>query len=594
MPQPPRTLPELLSGALVRFSAQEALAQKEGEHFRFVTYRQLGAWVEQARGGLAQLGVGPGDKVAIVAKNRVEWVVLAFATYGLGAAYVPMYEAQAGQEWEYILRDSGARVVIAESSAIAETLAAALPRLPQLQAILDLSSSGPHGYSALLESGARSPTPCHAVEPTDLATLIYTSGTTGEPKGVRLLHANLVANVLASCERFVFGPGDRSLAILPWAHAFGQTAELFVLLWSGGLIAINDDVALFRENLARIRPTVLVAVPRIMNKIYAGVIEQLGRRGPAVRALFSAGTAAATRAQSGQPARPQDVWIRALAERLIFRQIRARLGGRLRYIISGSAALSREVAEFIAALGVPVYEGYGMTEASPVVSANYPGHAKLGSVGLPFRGVEVRIEPLADAPAGSGEILVRGPNVMPGYHGLPEETAQVLGADGFLRTGDMGYLDPDGYLFLTGRIKEHYKLQNGKFVVPSPLEERLKLSPLIESVLVYGENRPHNIALVVPAWDELHALTRREAPREVLARDQSVRALVASELERWASAMRGYERPRAFELLSEDFTQENGLLTPSLKPRRREIVARFGPVIDALYASQSPGRVGPG
>lgn len=393
------------------------------------------------------------------------------------------------------------------------------------------------------------------------------------------------------------------MAFLPWAHAFGQTAELFVLLHSGATLAINDEISRLSENLARIKPTVIVAVPRIFNRIYAGVSKQLEQRPRIVRSIFDAGIRAGTRirqqerqnrrlptADTNIPSLTErfrssaDTAIYAVADRLFFAKVRARLGGRVRFAISGSAALSVEVAQFIDALGIDVFEGYGLTEASPVVSANYEGHHKMGSVGLPFSGVEVLIDIPEGSQDTSGEIVVRGPNVMMGYHNRPEETQQVLLPEGSLRTGDLGYLDAEGYLYITGRIKEQYKLENGRYIAPSPLEEQLKLSPLIDQVMLYGANRPYNVALVVPDWQALiEALGGTEQTPQQLSSDRRAKELLQGELNEYGHAFKSYEQPRDLAIAVEDFTQGNGMLTPSLKLRRPRVLETYEPILEALY-----------
>jgi long-chain acyl-CoA synthetase len=275
----------------------------------------------------------------------------------------------------------------------------------------------------------------------------------------------------------------------------------------------------------------------------------------------------------------------ALADKLIFGKVRLRFGGMLRFTVSGSAALSTEVAEFIDALGIDVYEGYGMTETSPVVSVNYPGKRKIGTVGPPLPGVTVRIDHEATGDEVNGEIIISGPNVMVGYHNRDEENAQIFLPDGSLRSGDMGYLDADGFLVLTGRIKEQYKLENGKYVVPSPLEEELKLSPHILNVMLFGMNKPYNVAVVVLDEQSVRDWAKGQgASLGDPTTNPEVRKLIKAELERYSSSFKGYERPRDFVLTTEDFTSENGMLTPSLKVKRRNVIARYGEALEALYS----------
>ncbi len=425
---------------------------------------------------------------------------------------------------------------------------------------------------------------------------MYTSGTTGDPRGVALTHGNLVSNVTAILSQVPVSERHRTLAFLPWAHAFGQTLELHGVIAAGASIAIAESVDKIVANLAEVRPTVLVAVPRVFLRVYAGVTSLLAAKPRPIRWLAKRGLALAKRRSAAGrrlPLHQRLLWW--LADRLVFARVRARVGGRLEFAISGAAALPKEVAELVDGLGIQVYEGYGLTEASPIVAANVPGHRKFGSVGRPLPGVRVVIDtaPTGDGPAGDGrvgEIVVYGPNVMRGYHGRAEESRAVLTDDGGLRTGDMGYLDEDGYLHITGRIKEQYKLANGKYVSPGPLEDKLKLSPLINEVMIYGEGRLHNVALIVPDLTNLCAAVRAAAAEiatpeaiEQFLRAPKVLEALALAIETGSRDFRGYERIERFLLLPEGFTQENGMLTPSLKLKRKAIVARWRAELDRLH-----------
>jgi long-chain acyl-CoA synthetase len=586
MPTTPLTLPDLLARSARLFGPREVLGTRAGRRFDWIHYRDLDALVKRATNGLLALGLERGDRVAIVANNRVEWVVLAFAVHALGGVYVPMYEAQAASEWEFILADARVRMVFSAGASASATLREMRARLPALERVLTLDVGGDDSYEDLLARGAAGtdenspPGP----RPEDLATLIYTSGTTGLPKGVMLSHQNITSNVVGASQRFDFGPSDRSLAFLPWAHAFGQTAELYSLLYVGASMAICDDTTQITNLLGRVRPTVLIAVPRVFNRVYEGVQKQLLSRPFPLRKLVEFGMAAAAKARRGASLNLPERAAFALSDRLVFSKVRERMGGRLRFVVSGSAALSPKVAEFIDALGIDVFEGYGLTEASPVVSANYPGHHKIGSVGPAFPFITIGIDRTVTGDPLIGEILVSGPNVMLGYHQRPEETAAVLTSEGALRTGDMGYLDGDGFLHITGRIKEQYKLENGKYVVPSPLEEQLKLSPYVQNVMLYGENKPYNVALVVPdpAAVSSWANARGRRGGDPL-RDPDLKRLISAELESQAAGFKSYEKPRDVLLIGEDFTQENGLLTPSLKLKRRKVLEKYRASLDGLY-----------
>lgn len=528
-----------------------------------------------------------GDRVAIVSNNRVEWAVAAYATYGLGATFVPLYESQRADEWEFILGDSEAKVAIGSREPIASALEGMQARLPRLMHVIGLERGrGAAGsYEGLLDRGrARPVASCHP-RPEAIAGFIYTSGTTGEPKGVMLTHGNITSNIAAGLGVFPILPEDRTLSFLPWAHAYGQVIELHLIVSAGASTAFNTALPMLLDELAEVRPTMLIAVPRIFNKIYAKVSAQFAAQPRPIRALLAAAVRTASRKRRREPVGVLEELGLALADRLAFGKVRAKLGGRLKYAITASAAIGLEVAELIDALGIQVYEGYGLTETSPIVSGNYPGTRKLGSVGKPMPGVRVEIAPLPSEDPGRGEIIVYGPNVMVGYHNRPEENAKAFTPRGGLRTGDIGYLDDEGFLYVTGRLKEQYKLENGKYVMPAPLEETLKLSPYVANVMIEGANRPFNVAVVVinpeaiAAWVEDKGVTLGAQ----LTTDPRVRELIASEIDRLDVGFRGFEKPRIFVLTLQDFTVENGMLTPTLKIKRRAVLARYAAQIDALY-----------
>jgi long-chain acyl-CoA synthetase len=587
MPRRVENLVELYQRACQDFANNPIFGVKHEDHWDWITYAEFAEQVDDFRAGLAKLRVGPGDRVAIVANNCVEWAVAAYATYGLRAAFVPMYEAQHIDEWLFILKDCTARVVIASKQSIYEAISARRVEAPSLQHVIGIELPPDHrdSFAAVAAQGRSAPVPAIQPAPGEIAGFIYTSGTTGLPKGVVLTHKNFCSNVNDATEVFPIGPSDRCLAFLYWAHAFGQTAELHEFMSNGLSLAINDDVQNLVANLADVKPTVLVAVPRIFNRIYDGITKQMAERPPAIQKLFHAGIKAAVRRSRGESLGFGAAATLKLADALIFRKVRARLGGRLRFCVSGSAALSKEVAEFVNALGIDVYEGYGLSETSPVVSCNYPGAQRIGSVGKPFPSVRVVIDRDVTGDPVNGEIVVYGDNVMQGYHNRPEENAQTFTADGGLRTGDMGHIDQDGFLFITGRIKEQYKLENGKYTVPSPLEEELKLSPFIANVMLYGENKPFNVAVVVPDLGSLERWAKKEGqPLGDPSTNPRVKALLQAELDKYSAQFKGYEKPKRLLIVLEDFTIENGILTPSLKIKRREVMKRYGAAIEALYS----------
>lgn len=583
-------LVELFEKSTEKFAARELFGTKTSGQWIWTTYGQVKKLVDDFRGGLASLGVGPGDRVAIISNNRVEWAVAAYATYGLGAAFVPMYESQHDKEWEFILRDCEAKVVIAATPEIFAKVKDWPGTIATLDHVVSLAApeSDERSYKALLKKGASTPAPAVRPASKDTACFIYTSGTTGNPKGVILSHGNVASNVSAVHELYPFSDGDRSLSFLPWAHSFGHTCELHCLLSMGASMGLCESVDKIVDNLGEVRPTILFSVPRIFNRIYAGVQKQMADKPAPIRALFHTGLRAAAKRRDGQPLGALESAMLALADKLVFSKVRARFGGRLKYAVSGGAALSRDVAEFIDGLGIMVYEGYGLTETSPISNANFPGNRKIGSVGKAIPGVRIHIDKTVTGDEKNGEIVVYGPNVMQGYHNRPEENRAVFTADGGFRTGDMGYLDADGYLYISGRIKEQYKLENGKYVVPSPLEEQLKLSPFIANVMIHGDNKPYNVAVVVADLDAVKKWANTEGigerPADALLSDDRVRALLKQEIEKHSGEFKGYEKVQKFVLVAEDFTQQNDMLTPSLKVKRRNVLKKWGGEIERLYS----------
>jgi len=565
--------------------------------WNWITYREFGQAIDQARGGLASLGVSSGDRVAIISDNRPEWAVGAYATYSLGAAWVPMYEAQTQKDWQFILNDSGAKVVFVATDGIRaqiEEIQETIPTLKTVVVIDDPAGGDALDYVELLARGAEHPAPTAVVGPDDLAGLIYTSGTTGNPKGVMLSHANIASNLNAVAEIFPLKEEDRSASFLPWAHSFGQTVELHAIIFFGSSTGLTSAKTLIRD-MPEIKPTLLVAVPTVFNKVYDGLNKLMESEGGIKKKMFDTAMANAQKrsamAKRGKASRMVEL-TNGLFDKLVFSKVRDRFGGRLQYAFSGGAAISTEVAEFISAVGIVVYEGYGLTETSPIATCNVRGARKVGSVGRAIPGVTITIDTDVTGDKEVGEIIVHGPNVMMGYYNLPEANAEVFTGDGGFRTGDLGHLDADGYLYIRGRIKEQYKLENGKYVVPSPIEELLTLSGYISQVMVYGEQRPFNVAVVVPDFEYLEKWAAENGlgslSREELVKNEKVIGLYKTEINRAQSEIKHYERVRDFLLATEEWTPESGMLTPSLKIKRRTLMAEFGPQINDLYESDDP------
>ena len=586
------TLVDIFQQSTRSFGPRPLFGEKKNGQWTWMTYARFGQMVDDLRGGLSQLGVTTGDKVAVISNNRHEWAVGAYATYTLGAAYVPMYEAQLDKEWEYILNDCGAKVVLAATDSIATKLAALKPNLPKLEHIIRFTGteSERDTFAGLLKRGAETPSPISHPKPSDMAGLIYTSGTTGNPKGVMLSHANLARNVGAIHECFPMQQEDRSLSFLPWAHSFGQVVELHGLYSMGASMGIAEAVEKIIDNLAEVQPTLLFSVPRIFNRIYDGLQKRLAGEKPVKRMLFMRGLEVARQRRAledkGEKSMLVDVQ-HAFFDKVVFSKVRARFGGRLKYAFSGGAAISREVAEFIDNLGITVYEGYGLTETSPIATANYPGNRRIGSVGKAIPGTRVEIDRSETGDPKQGEIVIHGHNVMMGYYNLPDENGKVFTGDGGFRTGDMGFVDDAGYVWITGRIKEQYKLENGKYVVPVPIEQAISLSTFVTNCMLHGANKPFNVAIIVPDMDSLKkwatekGLDTTSIP-ELLKRPE-VQALYREQIHECTKDAKGYEKPQRFLLISEDFSVANDMLTPSLKLKRRTVLSRYGEAVEELY-----------
>ncbi len=585
------TIVDLFEESVEKFAPRELFGVKQNDTWTWVTYGEIKRRVDGFRRALADEGIGREGRVSIISNNRVEWAVASFATVGLGARFVPMYESQLPKEWEFILRDCEAEVLIVATEAIYQKVKDYVGKIPSLKKIVRMgaSKSEPDSFEAWLERGLKNPLGPSKPAKEDIAFLIYTSGTTGNPKGVKLSHQNIASNVSAVHECFDMMADDRTLSFLPWAHSFGLTCELHCMTSMGASMALNTAVDKLVAEMPEVRPTILVAVPRIFNRIHDNVQKQIAGKPGVIQALFRAGMAASTKKRAGQSIGFGESMSLALADKLVFSKIRAKFGGRLRYAISGGAALSKEVGQFIDALGIDVYEGYGLTETSPILCANRPGHRLIGSVGKVIPGCKVVIDKEVTGDALHGEIIGYGPNIMKGYHNRDDENAAVLMDDGGFRTGDMGYVDDDGFVFITGRIKEQYKLENGKYVVPVPLEEAVKLSMLIVNAFVHGVNKPHNVALIVPDFEGLKEWAKEQGIDDVspasLVKNEKVIGKIREEIESKCQGFKGYEKIKRFALIEEDFTTENGMLTPSMKLKRRVVLEKYGEMVEGLYGS---------
>jgi long-chain acyl-CoA synthetase len=583
----PRNLVDLWEDSVAAHGDRPVFGTRGADgHFHWMTYRQTALRVDDVRAGLAMCGVVAGDAVGIIANNRPEWAMAAFATYGLGARFVPMYEAELPQIWRYILRDAGVKVLFVASAKVREALGD-VSDLPALRRIVVVDGDGDDSLGALERAGRQSPVASIRPGIHDVASLIYTSGTTGDPKGVLLTHGNFTTNVHAGHAIFPdMQAGEVGLSILPWAHVYGQTAELYLFTSFGGAIGIAGGPTTVATDMAAVRPTYLIAVPRVFNRIYDAVWQKVREEGGLKLKLFTAAVEAArVHMETGKGGLKY-----RLLDRIVLQKVRDRFGGRFKGSLTGSAKMNPEIARFFFSLGMPCYDCYGLTETSPAVTMNCPAAHRLGTVGRPVEKVRVVIDTsLVDDGSGEGEIIVYGPNVMSGYHNKPEATAAVMTPDGGFRTGDRGKLDEDGFLLITGRFKEQYKLENGKYVFPAAVEEEIKRIPYVLNAMVFGEGRAHNECIVVPDVARLRQQAKElglsvDPPELLFHRDDetaaALRMLIGKDIQNHLAGKFGsYEIPRGFHFVEEDFTVANGMLTQTLKLKRKAVLARFADVV---------------
>ena len=560
-----------------------------------ITYGEIGERIDNARAGLALAGIREGDFVGIIAKNRPEWAVLSYATYGRNARFVPMYEKERSRTWHYILKDSTVKVLIVSSQAIYERVKGFLKEIPTLEKIvvIDTGSDQADSLSALEKKGAEHPVAPIVPSPDDVAVLIYTSGTTGDPKGVLLSHGNLTYASRGGYRLYPqLSESHRGLSILPWAHSYALSGELNNWIQFGGSLGFMRDVTTLAEDLQLVRPDYLVCVPRLFNRIYDGIMARMAEAGGFKQTLFNAARETARKkrklAEQGKKSVPTDLTF-AILDRLVFSRIRAGFGGRLTGALTASAVMNREIGEFFYDVGAPAFDCYGLSETSPAVAMNCPDAWRLGSVGKVLDGQRVVIDPsVVEEGADDGEIIVYGPNVMQGYHNKPEATAKVMTADGGFRTGDRGRFDEDGFLYMTGRIKEQYKLENGKYVFPAAIEEDIKLLPSVANAMVYGDGKPYNICLVHPDFAVLGVYAQKnDLPSDPasLVKNRAVTGMIEKEI---VALLRqkygGYEIPKKFYFLADDFTLENDMITQTMKLKRRVVVREYQDLIDRAYA----------
>jgi len=554
--------------------------------------------VESLALGLAGLGVRRGDRVALLSENRYEWAITDLATLGQGAVTVPIYPTLTAPQCQYILENSEAQVCVVSTPAQMEKVLAVAASLPKLTTIVVMDPPPAERdprvrpWTTVLADGERRRTAdpngfrvlADATGPNDLATIIYTSGTTGEPKGAKLTHDNIASNVLACLEVVELKPTDSCLSFLPLCHIFERMAGLYAMLAVGSTIAYARSVDTVAADAQEVRPTILCGVPRFFEKVYARVMDNAAQQPALRRAIFhwglGVGQQMARLRFQGKTAGLGLGFVATIADRLVGHKVRDRVGGRIRYCISGGAPLNPKLLEFFFAIGIPILEGYGLTETSPVICLTQPGRERPGAVGPPIPGTEIRFGP-------EGELLVKGPGVMQGYFRNEEATRAAL-RDGWFHTGDVGHLDDEGFLRITDRLKDLLVTAGGKKVAPQPLEAKLKTSRWVSEAVMLGDQRPYCVALLVPNFANLEAEAKAKgwpagSRRELLA-SPGVRSLYQGVIDELNAGLAPFETIKRFELLDRDLSAEAGELTPTLKVRRKIVSQTFAGLIEGMYA----------
>lgn len=594
-PPPPGTLNGLFFESARRFDKSDALQYKSGGEYRAISHRQILERVRRIAHGLRLSGVQPGDRVAILSENRPEWAIADYACLTAGLTDVPLYPTLPPDQIAYILRDSGAVAIFVSNAEQAAKIVTVRSELPALRTVISFEKvpAGTDMTLAALETkGADEENEetiaaylrdAEHVQPDDLATLIYTSGTTGPPKGVMLTHNNIHSNVAGTRDKIPFKGDDVSLSFLPLSHIFQRMGD-YMMFATGTSIAYAENFDSVPLNMQEVRPTIVLSVPRLYEKMYARVLQNGLAGGFLKRRIFLWARGTAERRADVMLAGGKPGWLLdreyALATKLVFSKIKERTGGRLRYFVSGGAPLAPEINRFFYAAGLMILEGYGLTETSPVISVNTPREFRIGTVGKPIAGVEVKI-------ASDGEILTRGPGVMKGYYKNPGATAEAIDADRWFHTGDIGEIR-DGFLAITDRKKDIIVTAGGKNIAPQPIEGRVKSNKFVSQAVMIGDKRKFPSILIVPNFEQLEAWAKQGnilwTDRSQLLTMPAIQSKMNKEVMSELEGLAHFESPKKIALLEHDFSLDRGELTPTQKVKRRVVDQHYKKLIDSLYA----------
>jgi long-chain acyl-CoA synthetase len=583
--------------SIVRANKPDCLMVKHGAAYTGISATRVKETVEAIAAKLIDFGVRPGDKVAILSENRPEWAMVDLAILAVGAITVPIYSTLPAKQVQYILHDSESVLIFISNALHLKKILEIRAEIPNLKEIIIMERTGDvpqnipllseviqQGSLLLKESPQIVQQRLASINPKDVCTIVYTSGTTGEPKGVMLTHHNIITNIESlNHAGFNFSPSDCSLSFLPLSHIFERTVGYYALLYFGCTIAYAESLDKMTQNLVEVRPTILIGVPRVFEKFYAKIMEGIHAQTGLKRKLANWALGVATEYTENRLSdKAPSVFLSSkyfLADKLIFGKIRSRLGGRVRIIGSGGAALPTRLAHFFHGVGLTILEGYGLTETSPIISFNRPGSFKFGTVGQPIPGVEIKIA------QDDGEILVRGPNVMKGYYKKPEDTAQTITPDGWFHTGDIGEIDESDNLKITDRKKDLIVTSAGKNIAPQFVENTVKVSPYVHQIVVLGDKRKYPCALIVPNLQNLKKYaTAHQISENDLVRNPDIIQEVQRDIDRLSADLAQFERIKRIALLENEFSIESGELTPSLKVKRNVVEKRYKDIIDNLYS----------
>jgi long-chain acyl-CoA synthetase len=597
-----RTIPELfeyLTDDYGKNSSRFVMMKKVNNKYEGITYPQFKEETETFALGLAALGIKSSDKVAIISENRPEWVYSDMAILGLGAIDVPLYPSLTAESIEFILNNSDSKGVIVSTKFQLNKILKIKRNLKTVNFIIVLNDKdiipdeqSLYTFQDVQKMGEifRQNHPKYFsdarkhIKENDLCTIIYTSGTTGEPKGVMLTHHNILSNVKAAHEIIPIGNSDIFLSFLPLCHIFERMGGYYTAFSTGGTICYAESIETVAQNMLEVRPTILTTVPRLFERIHSKILKNVDSQPESKQKIFhwaiDIGKKYARAKKEGVFALHLSIQYK-IADKLVFSKLRAKMGGRLRFFISGGAALSKDLGEFFEAMGIIIIEGYGLTESSPVISANRLDEYRFGSVGKPVPGVEVKI-------GNDGEILARGPNIMLGYYKNKKETSEVL-KDGWLHTGDIGTFDKDGFLVITDRKKHLFKTSAGKYIAPTPIENIFLSSKYIDQFILVGDRRMFLSALIVPDFESIkeYADSHKIPYQDVqeLIKNKEIYTLVEQDISKIQKSLANYERVRKFKLLDHQFTLESGEITPSMKLRRKTIEEKYKSLIEEMYTA---------